>query len=164
MQEALETAPLPLRVIVEGEQWRDRLAKTDPGLSVALRSVKPHMDFVKVRGDVSEEILPPNAVPGRWHVRDKSAKPLPAFFPIQGEGGHYREPDSGVLTELWRMDMRKRDVARRVFESSQRDIAKRKRAAALQSEQRKDEMTTDLRAGWRVSGSGGLNKRLWGKR
>lgn len=159
-----EFVPQPLRAVIEGEQWRDRLAKADPGLRVALRSVKPYLDFVKVRHDVSAELLPPNAIPGCWHVRDKSAKPLPVFMPITDAAGYYREPDSGVLRELSRTDMRKRDVAREVFDRPETERKRKEHELALKAEQRKDEMVSDLRAGWRVSGTGGLNRRWWGKK
>jgi hypothetical protein len=145
-------APPELRRVVEAEQYKDGGARVDPGIRAALRSIDPELDLLRVRLDAAPEILPPGAVPGRWHVRNRGAKPLPTFTPIETPEGGYREPDSGVLRELIRRDMRNREVRRMTFERSGRQKKQAERAKNLQTEQRQDELRADLKAGWRVAG------------
>lgn len=152
MREDITYAPPELRRVVEAEQYRDGSAKVDPGIRSALRAIDPELDLLRIRLDIAPELIPPGAVPGRWHVRNKGAKPLPTFTPIETPDGGYREPDSGVLRELALRDMRKREVRRMTFERSERQRRKDKRAKDLQTEQRKDELRADLKAGWRVPG------------
>ncbi|HEU5115576.1 MAG TPA: hypothetical protein VFT74_02765 [Isosphaeraceae bacterium] len=105
-----------------------------------------------VRNDVTEDVLPPGAIQGRWHVRDKAAKPLPVFMPITDAGGNYREPDSGIITELWKMDLRKKDVVAAVFSRTERQQAQKRKEIDLKREQERDVLREDLRAGWRTKG------------
>ena len=160
MRESATAIPPEIRALVDAEDYRDRLSKADRGLSAALRAIHPDLDLIRVRSDIAPEQLPPGAVPGRWHVCKKN--PVPFFSPITTPSGGYREPDSRILIELQKTDMRNGDVAHAVFERPRREAVKRQKIADLKKEQRKDEMVTDLKAGWRVAGSGGLRKRKWG--
>jgi hypothetical protein len=133
------------------EQWRD-LARAPRELEQELRGVKDGLEFVRVREDISPEIVPHGAFPGFWHVRDSSALPAPTFFPIAGASGGYREPDSGVCAELRSMDLRRPEVAERVFTSTARQEEARIRARDLRKEQERDVLKEDLKAGWRTKG------------
>lgn len=152
MNQDLLYAPPELRRVVEAEQYKDPAAKADPGIRSALRAIDPDLDLLRVRLDIAPEVLPPGAVPGLWHVRNRGAKPLPTFTPIETPGGGYREPDSGVLRELTRRDMRKRGVRRMTLERSERQKKQAEHAKNLENEQRRDELRADLKAGWRVKG------------
>lgn len=152
MREDTLYAPPELRRVVEAEQYRDSSAKVDAGIRSALRAIDPELDLLRVRLDIAPEAIPPGAVPGRWHVRNRGAKPLPTFTPIETPEGGYREPDSGVLRELIRRDMRNRAVRRRTYERDERQRKQDKHAKGLADEQRRDELKADLKAGWRVMG------------
>lgn len=152
MKEDTLYAPPELRRVVEAEQYKDGSAKVDAGIRSALRAIDPDLDLLRVRLDIAPEVIPPGAVPGRWHVRNSGAKPLPTFTPIETPDGGYREPDSGVIRELMRRDMRKRTVRRQTYERSERQRRHDARAKELQTEQRRDELKADLKAGWRVKG------------
>lgn len=151
MKDALY-APPELRQVVDAEQYKDTAVSPDQGIRSALRAVDPDLDLLRVRLDIAPEVVPPGAVPGRWHVRNKGAKPLPTFTPIETPTGGYREPDSGILMELIRRDMRKREIRRATFERSERLQKQDRHAKELKTEQRKDELKADLKAGWRVPG------------
>lgn len=152
MEDTFGIVPPEIRKMIEAEDYNDRQAKAGKAISEALTAIKPSLDLVFVRHDAAPEILPPGAVAGRWHVRDKDAQPIPAFFPITARDGGYREPDSGILMELSEMDMRRPEVARRVFERNARQRAEKKKALELEKEQRRYDMVTDLKAGKRVKG------------
>lgn len=145
-------APPELRRVVEAEQYKDGAARVDPGIRAALRSIDPELDLLRIRLDAAPEILPPGAVPGLWHVRNRGAKPLPTFTPIETPEGGYREPDSGVIRELRRRDMRNREVRRMTYERDERLKRQAEHDKNLQNEQRQDELRADLKAGWRVKG------------
>lgn len=152
MKEDTLYAPPELRRVVEAEQYKDGAAKVDPGIRSALRTIDPELDLLRVRLDIAPEVIPPGAVPGRWHVRNNGAKPLPTFTPIETPDGGYREPDSGVIRELRRRDMRNREVRRMTYERDERQRKQDKHDKDLKNEQRRDELAADLKAGWRVMG------------
>ena len=105
-----------------------------------------------MRVDAAQEILPPGAVAGRWHVCNRSAKPLPTFAPIETPHGNYREPDSGVIREYAARDLSKASIKRAFFDRPERERRKAQRAKELEAEQRRDVLKEDLKAGWRVAG------------
>jgi hypothetical protein len=162
MKDTLEVPP-EIKLTIEAEQYADRQAKADRSIRRALHALDPDLDLLRVRPDIAPEIVPPGAIPGRWHVRNKAAKPIPTFAPIETPDGGFREPDSGILREMARRDMRKREVRRALYERQEREEARSKQAKDLETEQRRDEMAEDLRAGWRVAGTGGLRQRAWGR-
>jgi hypothetical protein len=110
------------------------------------------LDLVFIRHDAHPDKIPPGSMAGRWHVRNKEARPVPTFTPICAPGGGYREPDSGILQELADRDMRRPEVSERAFTRHGRERQERERAKALEREQRRYDMVTDLKAGKRVSG------------
>lgn len=162
MKDTFGLVPPEIKAMVAAEEYNDRQAKAGRGISEALTALDPDLDLVFVRHDAAPDNLPPGAVPGRWHVRYKAAKPLPLFAAVTTPDGGYREPDSGILAEVANRDMHKRDVREKVFGTHERHKKQDKHAKDLETEQRRDEMVTDLKAGWRVAGTGGLRKRKWG--
>jgi hypothetical protein len=54
--------------------------------------------------------------------------------------------------ELIRRDMRKREIRKATFARSERLRDQDRHASELKTEQRKDELKADLKAGWRVAG------------
>jgi len=163
MKDTFGLVPPEIRAMVDAEDYNERQARAGRGISEALNALDPDLDLIFVRHDAAPEILPPGAVPGRWHVRNKAAQPIPTFSPIETPTGRYREPDSGILQEYARRDMRRDDVRRETYEKPHAEKAARLRKQALEAEQRKDEIRNDLKAGWRVAGDGGLTKRTWSK-
>jgi hypothetical protein len=152
MKDLFGLVPPEIRRLVEAEEFKDRQAKAGRAISQALTALHPGLDLVFVRHDAAPEILPPGAVAGRWHVRNKDAQPIATFTPICTPGGGYREPDSGILQELADRDMRRSEVAERVFGRHEREKAQKAKDKALEREQHRDDMRADLRAGWRVKG------------
>lgn len=163
MKDTFGLVPPEIKKMVEAEEYNDRQARAGRGISEALSALDPDLDLVFVRHDAAPEHLPPGAVAGRWHVRYKAAKPLPLLAAITTPSGAYREPDSGILYEFAKRDMRKREVRERIFGKPEREKAKDRKAKDLETEQRRYEMAEDLRAGWRVAGTGGLRRKAWGR-
>lgn len=161
MEDRYGLVPPEVRARVEAEEYNDRQAKAGVGISTALRALDPDLDLVFVRHDAAPEILPPGAVPGRWHVRNKSAFPIPTFSAVETPEGGYREPDSGILHEYAGRDMRKADVRAATFDRPHREKRDRERKKALETEQRRDELASDLKTGRRIPGDRGMHKRLW---
>jgi len=150
MKDTFGLVPPEIRAMVEAEDWRDRQVKAGRSISEALTALDPDLSLVFVRHDAAPEILPPGAVPGRWHVRKKGLVPL--FVPITAPDGGYREPDSRVVMEMAERDMRRPEVADRIFRQHEVKTRERARAKALRKEQEHDVLVQDLRAGRRVSG------------
>lgn len=150
MKDTFGLVPPAIKRMLEAEDYTDRQAKAGAAISRALEAIHPDLSLVFVRHDAAPEVLPPGTVPGRWHVRRSG--PVPFYMPITTPDGGYREPDSGILQEVADRDMRRDEVARRVFGRPEREAAERARAKALYDEQKKDEMVSDLKAGWRVKG------------
>jgi hypothetical protein len=150
MRDTFQLVPPEIRAMVEAEEWRDRQAKAGRAISEALTALHPDLSLVFVRHDAVPDALPPGAVPGRWHVRKKG--PIPFFAPITTPDGGYREPDARVVMEMAERDMRRPEVAQRVFTRGEREAAKRRKDRALRKEQERDVLKEDLKAGWRVPG------------
>lgn len=163
MKDTFGLVPPEIKRMVEAEEYNEDLARAGKGISEALTALDPDLDLVFVRHDAAPEILPPGAVPGRWHVRNKGAAELPTFTPIETPSGGYRDPDSGILHEYAARDMRKDEVRRATYGRAEREQVVRQRKQALETEQRRDEIKHDLKIGWRLPGDGGLRRRKWGR-
>lgn len=163
MKDVFGLVPPQIKQMVEAEDYNDRQAKAGRAISEALTALNPYLDLIFVRHDAAPEMIPPGAVAGRWHVRNKAAQPIPTFSPIETPSGAYREPDSGILAEYSARDMTKPGAMQALMERPMREKAKNEKAKALENEQRRDEIKEDLRAGWRVAGDGGLRRRTWGR-
>lgn len=162
MKDTYGLLPPSIRAKYEREEFVDRAARAGRGLDAALKALDPALSCVFVRPDIHEDALPVNAVRGRWHVRRNNPAPhAPTYIPILAPGGGYREPDSGVLDELRKRDLRRPEVMQEVLARG-RNKADAK-GKELKAEQRRDEMVSDFRAAKRVAGDGGLKKKKWAK-
>ena len=110
--------------------------------------------------------------PGYWHVvRDNEPPAAPTYWPIQDRSGAPAEPGYWVLEELDRRDTWNRDILPKFRKTTvqgidtvvpaDEDPAVKERER--KREQMKDEIKSDLEAGRRVAGEGGLHKRKWGR-
>jgi hypothetical protein len=152
MEDKFGLVPPEIRRMHEADEYNDRAKARVRGVAEALRALKPSLELVYCKPDSDPSQVPFDALPGFWHVRDNDAQPVPKLYPITGAKGEYREPDSAIVTELAQHDMRRPDVADRVFGASRRAAERRKREKALKDEQWRDEMVADVKAGLRVNG------------
>ena len=162
MRDPYGLVPPHIRANYEAEEMAERHLAAGASLLRALRQYDDQITDVVFFGEKAE---PGNGiVPGRWHVKRRNAPPAPdSYFPIETPEGGYREPDSGVLEELRSRDLQNQTVWDRI----QKEMAA-KLPAALQEKDFKDdgsaeEIAHNVRAAKRVSGEGGMHKRLWGR-
>lgn len=153
-----------VKASLENEDVLDRQVGSARYIDRALRAKDPNLRLVFVKPDVAEWDLPLGAVAGRWHVEVRSETFVSAYIPIVGRNGEYREPDvEGVLRLVGESDLHKPDIYRDKVEASQRRMDARKKASELEAEQHRHDMTEDFRAGKRLPGEGGFEKKSWGK-
>jgi hypothetical protein len=152
MRDQFDIVPPEIRRMHEADEYNDRVAIRARGISEALTALKPGLELVLCRHDVNPEMIPYDCLPGYWHVRDNSASPVPKHYPITGPNGEFRVPDSHIVRELAEHDMRRADVAERVFGSQTKVAERKRREKALRTEQMNDDFAADIRAGRRVSG------------
>jgi len=152
MRDQFDIVPPEIRRMHEADEYNDRLATRARGISEALTALKPGLELVLCRHDVNPAAIPYDCLPGYWHVRDNEAQPVPKHYPITGPKGEFREPDSRIVEELAQHDMRRPDVAERVFGRNARAAEQKQRAKALLTEQLNDDFVADVRAGNRVAG------------
>jgi hypothetical protein len=135
----------------------DRHIGAAHSLYQALQGLDRGLDVVFIPDRADREF---GVVPGRWHVYRENPPGTPDFYAaITTEDGGYREPDEGVYIEMqkrdtWRHGIPKSDLVPSALKESRR---------TTQDEQRVDELAADLRAGARLPGDGGLDKKLWGR-
>lgn len=163
MKDLFGLVPPEIKARIHREEYVEQQASAGRSISEALTALDPYLDLVFIRHGAAPEILPPGAVAGRWHVRNKRG-PIPSFSPITDPKGGYREPTPRILEELAERDMGRREVRDAVYQRPHRERLKEQHAKALEDEQRRDELVADLKTGWRVAGDGGLRKRKWGKK
>ena len=152
MEDKFGIVPPEIRRMYEADEYLERTKEGIRGIAEALRALKPSLELVYCKPNAPAQDVPYDCLPGYWHVRDNDAQPVAKHYPITGRNGEYREPDSAIVTELAQHDMRRPDVAERVFGRSRREAERRKRAKALKDEQWHDEMVSDVRAAKRVQG------------
>lgn len=158
MRDTYGLIPPDIRAKIEREEFVEHQYGSGRGLDAALRALDPDLSLVFIR-DLLPEHLPDGAIGGRWHVRRRNQGIPPSFFPITAPDGGYREPDSGVLSELASRDLWRKGAMADVLDRT----TNRRKPNALADEQRRDQLAEDLRAGKRVAGEGGLRKRKWGR-
>lgn len=152
MEDRLGIVPPEIRRMIEADEYNDRTKERVKGVAEALRALKPSLELVYCRSDVDPSQVPYDCQPGYWHVRDNEAIPVAKHYPITGAKGEYREPDSAIVAELAQHDMRKPDVAEKVFGRARREATARRHAKALKEEQWHDEMVSEVKAAQRVQG------------
>lgn len=150
--------PSTIRHNYEREAMVDRQLESAMALHKAMVALDDRLDLVFISDRADPEY---GVVPGRWHVVRKNPPPAPdSYMPIVTENGGYREPDSGVLTELQRRDLWQRGMPEPHYDKP----AAKREFDDPDHEARIEELAHDLRAGARLPGDGGLTKRLWGKK
>jgi len=152
MEDRFGLVPPEIRRMHEADEYVDRTKRRIRGVAEALRALKPSLELVYCKPNVAPQAVPYDCTPGFWHVRDNDALPVPKHYPITGSKGEYREPDSAIVSELAQQDMRRPDVAEKVFGRSRREAERRRRAADLKKDQWHDEMVSDVKAAQRVQG------------
>lgn len=152
MQDRYGLVPPHIRSNYERAEMVDRHFNAAKALYKALVALDPRLDvvFFTDRAEAGGGI-----VPGRWHVCRKNDPPAPdSYIAITTPDGGYREPDSGVLRELQR-----RDLWRNPLPLTQRKPPDE----PLPDDGKVEELASELRAGARLPGDGGLTGRWWGK-
>lgn len=166
MRDAFGLVPPDIKAKYARAEWVDRSATAGRALETELKSVfGREMEVVLVRHDIHPEVLPQNAVAGRWHVRRNNPAPeLPTYIPILAEDGGYRDPDAQVIAELAERDLRRPGVLKKMMDRARTDQPHKQGERELKTEQRRDILKEDFRAAKRVRGEGGLKKGFAGKR
>lgn len=152
--------PPELRADLEREQMVDSQISQAAHVAKGLRDLDPRLELCFFT-ERAEPLL--GIKPGRWHVRRRNETTADTYYPIvDPEDGSYREPDWGVVEAMKAADSWSPD-----YELPDDDIeaedARLAEKRAKQNEAVKDELASNFAAAKRVSGEGGLHKRLWGK-
>ena len=156
MRDALGIVPPHIKANYEREEMIDRQLSSATALFRALQALDDRLDVVFISDRADAEY---GVVPGRWHVVRKNPPPAPdSYMAITTPSGGYREPDSSVLTELQRRDLWKHGVPQR------EDKPSAYREPPKTDEGMIDELASDIRAGHRLPGDGGMTKKLWGRK
>lgn len=146
MRDVLGLVPPEIRARIAREEYVDRQAGAGRALKAALRSMDPLLGLVFVK-PVAEEMLPPGAIPGRWHVkRDNPPPAVPTYIPITTPDGGYREPSERILMELADRDLTNPKVLERIL-----DQGRDQRQKELEKEQRLDEIRADFKTAKRLT-------------
>ena len=157
MQDRYGLVPATIKANYEREEMVDRHVNAAIALHRALVALDDRLDVVFIPDRADPEY---GVVPGRWHVVRKNPPPAPdSYMAITTADGGYREPDSGVLTELQRRDLWKHGLP----DLHEKPAALREYERSVDDEARVDELASDLRAGARLPGDKGLTGKWWGK-
>lgn len=155
MQDRYGLVPATIKANYERAEMVDTQMKAAFSLYHALQAMDERLDLVFITDRADAEF---GVKPGRWHVVRKNDPPAPdSYMPIETPDGKYMEPHSGVLRDLDQRDLWRRGMPKPHYD----------KPAAFREPQRDegmvDELASDLRAGARVAGDGGLTKRMWGR-
>ena len=110
-----------------------------------LKELDPQLSLVYVPERVPVTAAP-GILPGRWHVKRASEGELDLYIPICGAQGEYRDPDSGIVEELRRRDLWKREVWDEMRTKNKRDEAAREREQATKDEERAEDFALAVKA------------------
>lgn len=166
MKDPLGIVPQDIKARYERAEWVERSVTAGRALERELKATfGPEMEVVLVKPTIDPETAPENVVPGRWHVRRNNPPPaLPTYIPILASNGGYRDPDSGVIAELAKIDLRRPGVKERLMQETRTDSPHKQAERDLKKEQRRDVLKSDFKAAKRVRGEGGLTKDFSKKR
>ena len=157
MRDQYGLVPPHIKANHEREEMVDEQMAKAFSLYHALQAMDRRLDlaFISDRADPEFGITP-----GRWHVVRKNDPPAPdSYMAIETPDGKYCEPHSGVLRDLAERDLWKRGIP----DNHTKPAALREYRRTADAEARTEELAHDLRAGARLPGDGGLERRLWGK-
>lgn len=106
----------------------------------------------------------PELLPARWHIRKRIPGSVDAYIPLVGPENSYRPPGAWMLDWLTANDLWNPSVHRDKQEAKEKLREARRRAKALEGEQRRDEMELAARAALRLRDDRGLTKSSAAKR
>lgn len=142
-----------------GRYWSRLLQEFDDRLTMVFVGENAHA--IAVEDGASYKVDLAGIVPGRWHVRRRNDPPVAdSYMPVTGPDGGYREPDSRMVDEIRRRDMRSGQVDD-ALAAHRKDRERRERDLALRREGLRDNFAADYRAARRVPGET-LDKRRFG--
>lgn len=130
-------------------------------LTSELRSIDPSLEIVWV-GERAE--IWGGMTPGRWHIRRTDNTGLDHYLPITNPDGSYKELSMSLIEELKKADLWNEKRMKDLTAEYERQRKAAERAKETEAEARKEQMASSFRAAKRVSGEGGMHKRLWGKK
>lgn len=143
--------------------WRGRI---DPQARQLERELKTLDDRIEVDFiDPETAKLPPSerapgVIPARWHIILRTGPGKDdQFFPILGDGGAYRDPESSIVEDMKRRDMWRPGVFDDIMRSEEKAAAARARQVLTESEARVEQTAAAYRAAKRVPGDGGEHRR-----
>jgi len=161
MRDRFGLLPPHIAANYEKEEMVDDQMQAAEALATALHQLDPNLSLTFF----GERALPIDGIiPNRWHVCRKNESTADSYMPIVTPDGGYREPAFDILEELRKRDGWGANQGDSLIKARHRKERVQEAVRELASSQRKDEMREALRAGHRVSGEGGLHKRLWGRR
>lgn len=132
--------------IADAERWTEELKRIDYHLSVVWIGEQTPKGY-------------DGLVPGRWHIKKAIPGASDEYFALVGPAGEYREPGGWMLDLLNENDMWNPRVHRNRKEAREKLRDAKKRAIALETEQRRDEMALGARAAMRMRGDSGMHQR-----
>lgn len=135
--------------MAEAAKWTEELRRIDRNL--ALVWVGPGADDADL-------------VPARWHIRKRMPGTVDAYIPLVGPDDTYRAPGAWILDWLNANDLWNPSVHRSKQEAKEKLREARRRAKALETEQRQDHMREAARAALRLRGDRGLTSTSQPKR
>ena len=157
MRDRYNLVPAHIRADIEREEMVDRMARAALPIIQAVHRYDHRLElrFIGERADPEWGV-----VPYRWHLVRHNNPPAPkSYMAITTEDGGYRDPDFGVLDELGKRDLWKHPLPL----TDKKPSAFEERERTADDEARVDELASDLRAGARLPGDGGLTGKWWGR-
>lgn len=116
-------------------------------------------------------------VPGRWHIVRRpvagsrtpgaASEGLDSYWPVMGDEGEYVDPTDftdSLIAEMKEKNLWRKGALQELLDRRRKEVEAQEKAEALATEQRRDEMAEDHRAMMRIPGSGGLRRRMAGKK
>ena len=143
--------------------WRGRIDPQARQLERELKTLdsRIEVDFI----DPETAKLPPSerapgVIPARWHIILRTGPGKDdQFFPILGDGGAYRDPDSAIVEDMKRRDMWRAGVFDDIMRAEEKAAAARARQMLTESEARVEQFASSYRAAKRVPGDGVEHRR-----
>lgn len=130
------------------------------GFAKLLKAYDENLSLVLVK----ENADAPGLVPGCLHIKRVNPGSIDYYMPLTTKDGHYRDPVSTDIDRLSRRDLwRQGALSNHLDRHRQREERQAKRDA-LWHEQARDELAANYRTAERVAGTGGFEKRKWGKK
>jgi hypothetical protein len=133
----------------------DRQIERGHEITRLLQTIDPNLSVILAAEDADHEEF---EYPGYWYVRKKVPGHFDAVLALIGPDGERLEPGSWVIEWLDARDLWDERVQRDRAGLRRKVDDARRRAKALEAEQRQDEGRLALRAAARVKGDGGMTR------